>query len=298
VRLSLRSLWSLVTPLTIVVCAIFAAKTVSNLTASEELADAPHAAPSPQPTPKREPKPVAVHSKSPDKLVARNMFCSTCSGEDAPPSATSPSNRTLLPLRLIATNIASQSEYSFASILNTSDQRQGGYRVGQEIPGAGVVESIQRESLAFFNTSNQRSETIHFDGGEVTVAAPSRAASASSNSNALAEEYVRVIDATHFEVDRKLVETLKGDPKQAGAMARPVVKEGKMQGVRLFAVRSSGLAHAMGLRNGDTLMAANGVKLESYEAALELMGRLQTKDHWSVDIERRGGPLTLSIDLQ
>jgi type II secretory pathway component PulC len=107
-----------------------------------------------------------------------------------------------------------------------------------------------------------------------------------------------VIDATHFEVDRKLVETLKGDPKQAGAMARPVVKEGKMQGVRLFAVRSSGLAHAMGLRNGDTLMAANGVKLESYEAALELMGRLQTKDHWSVDIERRGGPLTLSIDLQ
>ena len=43
-----------------------------------------------------------------------------------------------------------------------------------------------------------------------------------------------------------------------------------MVGVRLSAVRSKGLAHSMGLRNGDTVLAANGVKLKSLEAGREL----------------------------
>ena len=114
----------------------------------------------------------------------------------------------------------------------------------------------------------------------------------------LAEEYVRVIDNTHFEVDRKLVEKLQGNPALGGARFRPMVKDGKMQGVRVYALRSSGLAHSMGLRNGDTLVAANGVKLQSYEAGLELMGQLKSKDHWSVEIQRRGKPLTLNVDLK
>ena len=71
-----------------------------------------------------------------------------------------------------------------------------------------------------------------------------------------------------------------------------------MQGVKLFAVRSAGLAHAMGLRNGDTLVAANGVKLQSMEAGLELLGQLKVKDHWSFDIQRRGKPVTLQVDFQ
>jgi type II secretion system protein C len=264
----------------------------------EVLAEATHAAVLPAREPAPRPAPVEARSKSGAAIVERNMFCTDCTPAAAAEDKESDNNRTQLPLRLIATNIALQAEHSFASVLNTSDQRQGGYSVGQEIPDAGIVVSIGQDYLTFHNSKNDRNERIVFEGANARVIAPSRAASASAGSSSLAEEYVRVIDSTHYEVDRKLIDKLKGNPLLGGAKARPVVKDGKMNGVRLYALRSTGLAHAMGLRNGDTLLAANGVKLKSYEAGLELMGQLQSRDHWSVDIERRGKPVTLTVDLQ
>ncbi len=295
-RISIRSIWHLVTPLTVAVCALFAAQTFANIVEQEALADAPDAPMAQVPVAEQETKPAVVRSKSGAAIVERNMFCKDCSIAVVAEASSPESNRTQLPLRLIATNLASRAEDSFASVLNTSDQRQGGYRVGEEIPDAGIVVSIGREFLSFHNPVRDRNERIVFDGAEATVIAPSRAASASTSS--LAQEYVRVIDSTHYEVDRKLIDKLQGNPMLGGARARPVVKEGKMDGVRLYAVRPSGLAHAMGLRNGDTLVAANGVKLKSYEAGLELMGQLKSRDSWSVDIQRRGKAMTLTIDLQ
>lgn len=298
VRISLRTFWPLVTPTTIALCALFAAQTSANLLEEEVLAESTQATPTRVVELVHEATPARARSKSGADILERNMFCTDCSAVAVAESKAATSKRTQLPLRLIATNIATRAEDSFASILNTSDQRQGGYRVGQEIPDAGIVVSIGRDSLTFHNAVTDRNEEVVFDGANATVIAPSRAASASAGSSSLAEEYVRVIDSTHYEVDRKLIEKLQGNPMLGGARARPVVKDGKMDGVRLYAVRSTGLAHAMGLRNGDTLLAANGVKLKSYEAGLELMGQLKGRDHWSVDIQRRGKPITLTVDLQ
>jgi general secretion pathway protein C len=286
-------------PLTIAVCTLFLAQTTSNILAENYLGDSPTRRPVPSLRPvsaaKKEPR-----SKSGAAFSTRNMFCHLCEKSPDALDPAVPDQRTRLPLRLIATNLAERDEHSFASVLNTSSHRQGGYRIGQEIPDAGIVSGIGHDYLAFHNASSDQIELVHFDTGSVRSTPASRAAGTRSKQTAssVAAEFVRAVDDTHFEVDRKLIETLQGDPKLAGARARPVAKNGKMQGVRLFAVRSSGLAHAMGLRNGDTLVAANGVKLQSMEAGLELLGQLKVKDHWSLDIQRRGKPITLQVDFE
>ena len=297
---SLRKLANAVTPICILLCAYLAARSTSNIVAMHHLADASDVAAATivpgAVTEKREPL-----SKDGAPLAAANMFCSDCQRRPAidHPEDT-PSQRTQLPLRLIATNISSEASYSFATVMNTQSLKQGAYGIGQDIPDAGVVRRIGGTYLEFARHHDQKIQRIDFESGGVKVAArpATQAASSASSASSLVEEYVRVVNETHFEVDRDLVGKLKSDPRLAGAHARPITKNGQMAGVRLFAVRPSGLAQSMGLRNGDTVVAANGVKLESLEAALELMGQIHQKDHWSIDIERGGVPVQLQVDLK
>lgn len=300
-----RKLANAVNPICVVVCAYLAATSISNLLAMYHLADASEVAVATvvpgTPTEKRAPL-----SKDGAPLAATNMFCSDCQLlPDEPEDG--PSQRTQLPLRLIATNISSEASFSFATVMNTQSLKQGAYSIGQDIPEAGVVRRIGGNYIEFVRSKDHGAgrvvdeiERIDFESGGTKLASrpAAQAASSASSGASLAEQYVRVLDETHFEVDRDLVGKLKGDPRLAGAQARPIAKDGRMAGVRLFAVRPNGLARAMGLRNGDTLVAANGVKLDSLEAALELMGQLHQKDHWSIDIERGGKPVQLQVDLK
>lgn len=239
--------------------------------------------------------PSVTRSKSSQDVVARNMFCSTCSILESEPVAIAGA-RTRLPLRLIATNISSRETQSFASVVNTQNQRQGAYRVGEKIPDAGVVQYIGQDYVDFKVEGSEALERMNFDSANVAAKQPTKRASASTN--ALASEYVRSISDTHFEVDRDLIGKLQSSPKLAGARAMPIHKNGSMVGVRLSGVRSKGLAYSMGLRNGDRVLAANGVKLKSLEASLELLGQLKSRDHWSIEIERRGKSIQLQVDLQ
>jgi S1-C subfamily serine protease len=62
-------------------------------------------------------------------------------------------------------------------------------------------------------------------------------------------------------------------------------------------VRTGSLAHALGVRNGDQIVAANGKPIDSLDAAVALAGSLGTHDNWSLDINRRGKKLTLEYRL-
>ena len=292
-----RFLWRLLTPVTVALCSALAAHTLANVLSEQAFPEATAAlAPLPVSEPDHEP---IVRSKDGERLVARSMFCSDClPGDEDSVLDVSPGARTLLPLRLIATNISTMDSESFASVLNTSSQRQGAYGVGQNIPEAGLVQAIGHDYLEFLPPGGTSVERVQFDTGALQASIPQRRAASAGSALSLADEYVRAVSDTHFEVDRKLVAKLQGNPLLGGARAQPVNADGKMRGVRLFAVRSKGLASSMGLESGDTILAANGVKLDSLESGLELMGQIKTKDHWNIEIERDGKPVQLQVDLQ
>lgn len=296
---SYRFLFHGVAPLAIALSAVFLGQTASNLFEQTYIKDNPKAGATIVPPPPAPPK-AAPRSKDSRPLMQHNMFCSDCAAapEEGPTQEHEKSNETTLPLRLIATSLAQFERHSFASILNTHSQRHGAYQIGQEIPNAGIVERIGTDYLEFRAKGHGGLERVFFDSGKTTQRPASRTLADRSDSNSLATEYVRSVDPTHFEVDRKLIRKLQDNPALGGARARPISKDGHMDGVRMYGVRSNGLAHSVGLRNGDIIVAANGVKLQSMEAALELMGQLKTKDHWSIEITRANKPVTLQVDLQ
>lgn len=291
---SYKWLWQLLPITTIAVCAVFGANIVAQLISQEVFPERARAATVPRAVVAQSTRPIAVINS--ETLVSRNMFCSACSPAGEPLSS-DVAIRSQLPLRLIATNVSTlPSQSSFASVVNLQDQRQGGYRVGENIPNAGLVEAIGRNYLDLTAFGSEARQRVYFDAKRMAARpSPRRVASARAS---LVDEYVRAISETHYQVDRDLIGKLRANPRLAGARALPIYKEGAMVGVRLSGVRTNGLAHGMGLRSGDKVLAANGVKLSSLEAGLELLGQLPTRDHWNIAIERRGKPVQLQVDLQ
>lgn len=293
---SYRWLWRLVSPLTVLICSVFLANAMANII-SEQVFPESELVPLVRVTPKQQ-APAPATSKNPTSLVTRNMFCSSCLPFEEPGPTDSIGTRTHLPLRLIATNISSLESQSFASVVNTQNQRQGAYRIGEEIPDAGVVHAIGQDYVDFVVEGSASLQRVNFDAVRVAGKTANRKAASSKSTNKLATEYVRSISDTHFEVDRDLIRKLQSSPHLAGARAMPLHKNGAMVGMRLSAVRTKGLAYSMGLRSGDRVLGANGVALKSLEAGLELMGQLGTRDHWNIQIERAGKPIQLQVDLQ
>src|SRR5690606_25847965 len=102
-----------------------------------------------------------------------------------------------------------------------------------------------------------------------------------------------------FEVDRSLVRDLVGGSVgAAGARIAPITKNGKLEGLRLFGVRPSSIAGALGLKNGDVLEAVNNQKIESANTLLGLYSQLDQLGTVELAGTRGGKPLTLTLRLR
>ena len=111
-----RYFW-VIAVVTVIICAVFAAKATGSFLTAKFLADSTKA---PKVTPIAPKVEVAKPTRSKDggQLATRNMFCSECT-----PAAvavnTDPSSiqQTSLPLVLLATNVSSDPKLSYASVM-------------------------------------------------------------------------------------------------------------------------------------------------------------------------------------
>jgi general secretion pathway protein C len=308
----------------VVVCSALAASAVAHMIEATALADSDK--PARRPTVR--PSPISSSSaekpgsaKSGKALADRNIFCSDCvppepvAEQQAAPSDPNNPPITTLPLRLVATNVSSRDRESFATVLNTSNERQGAYWVGSVIPGAGPVTRILGKYVDFENqTAGNRIERISLVSGDQpaqpqqTAAAPPPAAeTAPSDPRAARDELlaavdqgVRKIDDSTYEVDRSVVEKVLANPTAVSRGARivPSVKDGKPNGFKLYAIKPTSVYSKIGLTNGDTLHAVNGFELNSMDKALEVYTKVRESSSLSVSITRRGKPVTLNYTIK
>ncbi|MEO8703386.1 MAG: type II secretion system protein GspC [Kofleriaceae bacterium] len=98
------------------------------------------------------------------------------------------------------------------------------------------------------------------------------------------------IDDYRFEIPRSTVERIMANPDDHMKSARvvPSIKNGVAEGFKLYAIRPSSLWKAIGLENGDTIRAINGLELTSLDRALEVYTRLKDAKELAIDITRRG----------
>jgi general secretion pathway protein C len=304
----------------VVLCSALAASAVGHVIEATALADSDKPARRPAARPAFTPPIEPDHGpgKSGTALAERNIFCSDClppapATPDVAAAPSDPNNPpiTSLPLRLLATNVASHEEGSFATILNTSNEKQGAYWIGSEIPGAGPVTRILGKYVDFENTTTNRVERISLLSGEIpppaVAAVPTPMPETEMDPRAARDELmaavdsgVRKLDDSTFEVDRALVDKVLANPTAVARGARivPSVKNGQPNGFKLYAIRPSSVYAKIGLMNGDTLHAVNGFELNSMDKALEVYTKVRESSSLSVSITRRGKPVTLNYTIK
>ncbi|MBV8760899.1 MAG: hypothetical protein JO257_26630 [Deltaproteobacteria bacterium] len=287
----------------VMVCSVFAAKATSHILEAKFLGDSDHA---PRVIPVMQ-APVAekhVRSKDGSTIVQRDIFCSECTPAVAVAS-TNPNDiqNTTLPLVLLATNVSPKAEDSYATIVNTENQRQGSFGVGDPIPGAsGKLKEIHYKYIDFENGGHI--ERLVLAGQTAPVATPVAAAPTPEGDGdelqAAIDSGIKKIDDSTYEIDKGLVEKILANPMGVakGARVVPAVQNGKPNGFKLYAIRPSSVYAKIGLTNGDTLSAINGMELTTADKALEVYTKLREATSLEVEIQRRGKPMTLKYTIR
>lgn len=102
-----------------------------------------------------------------------------------------------------------------------------------------------------------------------------------------------------YEVSRELFDRALDSPLSHVQTARivPSIVDGKPRGVKFYAIRPCSLFDRLGIRNGDLIQSINGMDLSTPDKALAVYTKLRTAEHYAVQIERRGVPMTLNYHL-
>lgn len=87
-------------------------------------------------------------------------------------------------------------------------------------------------------------------------------------------------------------------PKLPTARIVPSMKEGEVVGLKLYGVRSNSLLHAMGLKNGDLVVAVDGRTLRGLDDAMAAFARLRHASDFTLHVDRRGQPITKRYRLE
>ncbi|QSQ26902.1 general secretion pathway protein GspC [Pyxidicoccus parkwayensis] len=204
--------------------------------------------------------------------------------------------RSSLRVKLLGTLVASNAQWSFASVQDLETQRAKSLMVGDELMGAKVL-SIERERIIV--AANNREEFIDGEASPGMSAAPTLARTVPGASSG-AENGVRATGENSYEISDKEFTNAVANPDQLLTQARaiPAMENGQPVGFKLFSIKPNSLYSKIGLQNGDVLKRINGLSIDSVERALEAFTKLREARHIEVDIGRGGGSVRKVYDVR
>ena len=91
-----------------------------------------------------------------------------------------------------------------------------------------------------------------------------------------------------------------GDPGLVAKQARivPSSKDGKPNGFKMYAIRPNSAFAQIGFQNGDTINAINGFEITSMDRALEVYTNVKSASSLSIEVTRRGQPVTMQYKIK
>jgi len=109
-------------------------------------------------------------------------------------------------------------------------------------------------------------------------------------------EGIRVVSDTEVLVTRATVDRLLADNSMLLGQARvvPHVQDGRPDGLKVYGIRRTSVASALGLQNGDMVSTIGGRDVSSPEHALEAYARLRGADRVVIELQRRGQPVRVT----
>jgi general secretion pathway protein C len=229
----------------------------------------------------------------------------------------------------VVVNIVSESpdpEWSVAQLKGPGDTEAATRRVGDEV-GTGKLKvayigfnSVKASPAVWLLNDEHVCQALLFSEKNATASTETppppppedeaartrrtrRGAGAASGAPAVPSEIadkIQKVSETEFNVDRSVIDSVLENQAQLMRSARivPEQKDGKTVGIRLFGIRQDTLLGTLGMQNGDRLEQINGFDMASPEKALEAYARLRTATSLTVQLTRRGKPLTINYAIK
>ncbi len=236
---------------------------------------------------------------------------------------------TTLRLRLVGTVVFSEQESSVASIVDESQGSRAeasmysindcdddaAAAVDDEDPDAklaakpapcsrvgdsAVLKRIEPETVCIWNDSEHRMESLDIAAKaapRAPLARASRAPPRRRDDNLGAS--IHKTGDNSYEVGQSEVDKALNNLAQLSTQARivPAFEGGKTVGFKLFSIRPGSLYSKVGLQNGDVITRINGYEMTSPEKGLEIYTKLKDSKAVTVDLKRRGKPLSLDYNI-
>ncbi len=176
----------------------------------------------------------------------------------------------------------------------------------RELPGGHRLVQIGVEDVCIINTEENRYERVTLEeppkDAPKVASAPKPKTKRKGKSNEFTDEIAEGISKTgpnSYEVKQESVNSALGNLSKLATQARivPAFEGGEAIGFKLFSIRPGSLYSKIGIQNGDVIQKVNGYDLNSPDKALELYQKLKDGKEFSVDIKRRGKPVTLDYRI-
>lgn len=275
----------LVAAITVVSCAMFAARAASALMAVERVQPRPLVA-MPRSTPRPAPAPHV------DNLVERNMFCSSCG-----PTPAATAELALSGAVLIETSLG---RAPTATLRVLASEVQGCWGVGDQVPGLGRLDRVASTWVEVIDASGRRGRLSLLEGTG-GADGPGAATPRPSAPPAVASKWgdrVRQLDDHTYEVDRAVVREMVQEMTSGGVRVAPVLTSGKLSGLRLLGVKADSAPAAFGLKSRDTLTQIDGEAITGPQQGIDLYARLDSIQQVELAGMRDGKPLVRTLRLR
>lgn len=105
---------------------------------------------------------------------------------------------------------------------------------------------------------------------------------------------------TAYAVDREIVDYYAKHLKEFDGLARTLAytdEDGNPSGFRITGMRCGNPLTQAGVKNGDIVTAVNGKRVNNTLQAASAYMKLRNEDHLSVELTRKGAPVTLEYDV-
>jgi hypothetical protein len=111
---------------------------------------------------------------------------------------------------------------------------------------------------------------------------------------------IQVTDATHRVIKSGMLDRILANPMALAKGGRivPAMKDGKPLGFKLYAIRPGSVYARLGFSNGDTLQRVNGFELTTADKALEVYTKVREAKLLTIELDRRGTPVTLTFVIK
>ncbi len=107
------------------------------------------------------------------------------------------------------------------------------------------------------------------------------------------------LDDTHYTIPRAALLKVRTAPMLARpTRIVPEIRDGKPVGFRLFGVRPGSIPAAVGITNGDVILAINGLPMTTPDKALEVYAQRATTGAYQLSIEHLGKPVTIEVKIK